>query len=368
MADDDDDFEGDLTTELLKGLENPPAPDASADTEPTADPTEAAADPAEPAVDPAVPTPVAAPAPPVPVAAVNARERFKELTGYDAPSKYKTDDDFYRSVGELNRTLGERSEDAELGRWLRANPKTALERLQQEYGQPPQPVAPPAPAAEGPPEFDPAWEYQLFRTDPQTGQRQLVESPDPDVLAKYKRASEYAIARQRELILDPEKALRPVLEKFQQTAVEKAIEQIRKEAGERDAVRQREQLTQHTWGLLESSKELLFEGGDMQAAQPTQLGQWYMHFLDQAKGWQTSPDERHSYALGMARLKVVGEQPTAPAASSPGTPKLTPPARKPNTPLPPTGGTSDDWPEGQTLEQALGGLAERGLLLSNGRR
>lgn len=147
----------------------------------------------EDAATPAAPTPIAPPvdttqpaAPAAPVTAdapPNVMAYLRDKYGADFTGKYQSDEQFLQGVLNLNKKIGERDEEAQLGRMLREEPARVLAHLQRDMPHLfPQPQAAPqptqqtaAPADSG--QFDMSWlnALQVKEGTPQEVRRQITE-------------------------------------------------------------------------------------------------------------------------------------------------------------------------------------------------
>jgi hypothetical protein len=152
-----------------------------------------------------VAAPATAPAAPVPPTAgpPSVMAYLKDKYGEDFSAKYQSDEAFLQGVLNLNKRIGQRDEDAQLGRVLKDQPDVAIRFLQQQrpdlFPQPQAPTPQPAPA-QAPADasqFSPEWiaSLQLKEgADPRVKQdiakwltnQQLVASPIGQELAQTK--------------------------------------------------------------------------------------------------------------------------------------------------------------------------------------
>lgn len=331
----------------------PPAPEPVADASPPA-PGEPAPAPTSPAPTPAAP--VASPASPTAQPTESARDQFRKLTGHDA-SSYKTDDEFYRGVAQLQQHLRSRDEDSQLGRWLRERPEEAFAELQKQV----RPAATAgtgvaaSPAADAQPEFDPSWATKVKLND-ETGLYESKPGHDPSIGHKYNRANEWAAEQQRLLLFDREKALAPYLSKLKAELAAETRQSILAELQATDSQRAQlsanEKLSADIGSIIQSHAKDIYVNGDYSRREFTPYGQVFMQQLQRAQ--QIGITDLHAgveYAADQARAKLGTAAPAAPATANGTAPAAA--AKKPTAAAPAAKSTADEWPTGLRLEDAL---------------
>lgn len=119
------------------------------------------------------------------------RKFYKDTFGVDLTSKYESDFEAAKGLANAYKLVGERNEDAELGRRLRTEPGTVLQELLSQYGGPPQ-QEPQKPATGEEPIYDPKWlEYIEVKVDDDGNQRLVpVPGAPPGILEKIDRGRE----------------------------------------------------------------------------------------------------------------------------------------------------------------------------------
>lgn len=273
-----------------------------------------------------------------------ARDAFAAKTGLDV-SKYKSDEDFFLGFANLARAMGERSEAAQLGRWVQENPQEALARLQERFGQPAAPATTTAqPTTTKPsdalPEWNPAWR-PLLRKD-ENGRTTVVEGADP----RYAAAYDAYMERAEKLLFNPVEALKPELDRVRQQAKEEALAEFQRMQTEQTHRSTAQQTYNRAMELLTSNADKLFEGGDPNGS-PTPLGQSYQQFLMHVAKADMTPEERHQYAWERANFELQ-KQATAAKPS----PKAHAAAiNRPRVAAPQP--TTEEFGDNETLEQAF---------------
>lgn len=362
MADDeaDDGPIGDLGSQLAETLTATPEPAVTPEPEPA--PT--------PVAETPEPTPAVTPEPTPEPTVEDSRHKFQKITGYDVASKYKSEDEFLASVGELQKVLGRRNDEAELGRWVRENPQEALKLLTEQYGAKEakavvaQAQAAPEAKSDQPPEYDPNWRY-MVEMDEATGQLKSKAGFPPEIADKFTKASQWIEQRQREVLFNPDKLLEPRLEKIKEEAKQAALEEFRKEFAQRDAQSYQGYVQNHLNTLISKDESLLLNQGQL-----TPLGQAYASEIEDIRALTVSTGKQltiqdveriHQKAMKLAVAQVAGHAP------QPITP--VPAAAKRVQAKPEVAPTSDDddWPEGTSLTDVLNKLGTAGQLYADRR-
>jgi hypothetical protein len=210
-------------------------------------------------------------------------KQFDEIWGHKASDKFKSDYDFLASVDQLMRRIGERDEDALVGRKYRDKQAEIDAFLTGNVQQP----APEKPKAEAPPDFDPTWQYQIHRDE--NGDLKPAPGAPSDIVEKYQAYTKFKESRINELVQDPEAFISKYLDK---KAEELEKRQVELTQGQLAA--EREQTAVNTW--LDTHKNLLYVGGDPQKGESSEAAKILEIYDDlEAKGMSNALD-RLEYA------------------------------------------------------------------------
>ena len=277
--------------------------------------------------------------------------------GYDLSQKYRSDREALHGLVHAYRMVGQREEDAQVGRLFKEHAGDFQEFLR--YKKAPQapqaPAQPPADAPRAPlaiPQYDPAWEYLIAKDD---NGKLISADGDEQKVRDYRAYQKWSAARARQMVEDPEPLLAPIVEK---RAAKIADEAVQRRVSEMEESR----LAQD---FVNQNSRWMFAGGNPANGQLTPHGEVFAHaFLhaNQRMGLQTR--DAVDYAtnhlrgwVGQQLYYTAAQQPQAPAPPvappAPPAPPLTPGAAKlPNTAVPDPG-PSSEWRDGDTLEGAL---------------
>lgn len=273
---------------------------------------------------------------------------IKEQFGEDFTGKYQSDHELLKGFVHAAKKIGERDDDAQIGRFLRENPQGAFQWLQQQMGMTPAQAAQTvqnanAPNTNGIPEFDPEWD-RVVELDEHGRAIGVKPGNDPSIATKFNAAMKYARERQRELLFNPEKALQPLLTQAEERAVQKARTQWEQEFSTRYGQMAEMQEAQ---GVLNTHKAWMFVGGDPGSKQLTAAGRVYKETVDawhQRRPEMTSA-ELNEIAMHAVYAKFPPQRKTT--AAKPGAPTKTINVQKP------TQGQDTQRREGETAYDFL---------------
>jgi len=182
---------------------------------------------------------------------------FDELEGFRDAGQFRSDQEWLRSVGELKRKIGQRDEDAQVGRQLRQRLVADPGRLEALLAG--GDAAPAKAAVAGPPDWNPGW-----LTIGQDGSLQPAFGAPKDTLERYAAYTQWASNRLHALLTDPAKFLDDV------------ISPKLKQVEERNRVAQAEFAEQQQRALVKAAcdkhRDVLYVGGDDQLGM-TPLGE-----------------------------------------------------------------------------------------------
>jgi hypothetical protein len=168
-------------------------------------------------------------------------------------SKYKTGEDAIAGLLQTAKKIGERDEDAEYGRNLR----TAIGGKESEIlallqGSPePKPASKDA-SKNAPPEFDPAWKYQIVQND--KGEWVSAPGAAPEIPGKYRKYLEWRERQLDDLARDPTRYFDELLQQKSQD-----IEKRAREAAAQETATYRTQVAIESWASQRAAK--LFANG-----------------------------------------------------------------------------------------------------------
>lgn len=214
-------------------------------------------------------------------------------------SKYKSDQEFIDAVPQLWQLLGERNEDAALGKKYRDR-QTDIDAFLKSGPTKPDKSQP----------KPPTWEQiQLLRARVYDQQGQLRSDADPKAVEELSTANDRMAQTLHALSTEPETVLKPLLDSMR--------EEIRTQLTETQTVQQQQQQI-NAW--TEQNKQQLFVGGDVNTGL-TDFGQRVAQFYTEYKA--SVPDE-------LARLQLADRLAKAESVVA-GKPKPPPPraGRKP---------------------------------------
>ncbi len=277
---------------------------------------------------------------------------MKERLGADYAEKYQDDLELLRGLDNAVRLIGQRNEDAQLGRLLREDPEAARRYLEQVAGVTDEPQQEPAAAgrqaqqrqaeALGAPRWDPKWEY-LFDAEGKP-------RPDADP-AEVRKAQKWATDFRRwqiEFAQNPEEKLAPLVE-------QKAREILQQELGAYHYQMTDQMKAQQ---FLEQNKDWLFEGGQV-GGELSEAGRLFQEGLQEAaamnlQGHDAMVRYATNYALASVKLERVNAPPgdTKPPSNPQGA------RHQPSTAVPEPE-DEPDLKDGQTLEQAIASVFDR---------
>ncbi len=280
---------------------------------------------------------------------------MKDRLGADYAEKYQDDLELLRGLDNAVRLIGQRNEDAQLGRMLREDPEGALRYLREVAGVPldgaggqqPQAAAADRQAQQqqaealGAPRWDPKWEY-LFDAEGKP-------RPDADP-AEVRKAQKWATDFRRwqiEFAQNPESKLAPLVE-------QKAREILQQELGAFTYQMNDQMKAQQ---FVDQNKEWLFEGGQV-GGNLTEAGKLFYEGLQEAAAMNVQGhDAMVRYATNYALAAVKLDHVKNPSAAAPPTnPKGA--KHQPSTAVPDPE-DEPDMREDQTLEQAIESVFKR---------
>jgi len=264
---------------------------------------------------------------------------MRDNLGATYASKYKNDFELLRGLDNAVHLVGERSEDARIGKWLRENPREAAEYLRQQVGMPagePRQEGSEAGAADQPARWNPKWE-RLFDASGQP-----VEGADPREVDKARQWAESYRQWQIEFADNPEQKIAPIVE-------QKAREILQQELG---SFKYQMDDQSKAENFLRENKDWMFSGGEV-GGQLSESGQLFHQGLLEGSSMGLADHDSlvryaTNYALAGMNVQNDGRQGTAP---DPPTNRQAA-KRTPSVAVP----SPDDVPDmkdGETLEQAM---------------
>ena len=233
---------------------------------------------------------------------------YAENFNPNATGKFKDDWEFLRSHREMETMLGQRNEDAALGKQLRGHEQEFQQYLTSRSQQ--QPVAPSQP--EQVPNFEAfrLLQQQVVR-DPDTGRPVPAEGAPPDAVQRLERALEAQQRTIHDLTYNPQKVLAPLFQAQSQILQQQAaavVEQQTRAAQDRGYVQQYEQ----------ANSNWLYRDGQNPASGITPQGQRFQDYCGQAaQAGVSTMGGVLNYATMAMRAEAVGQPrtlPTKPAA------------------------------------------------------
>lgn len=264
------------------------------------------------------------------------------LNDTDAPTKYKTDEEYLRGLINARRKIGERDQYAELGRQV-APELEEYRRWKESQTKAVQATLPtPAQVANAPgaPEFDPAWEYQ-------------VQQPDCPIEIKQKLQKYNAFVRKKLLDIatkPPEEVFGSIIDQ----AVKRAIEASQQVIGAQAAVNN--EFNVRTEFARANTSWLYVDGDPNKGLTPhaTRLDEYYSTPVCQSLPTEA---DKLDYALTKLQVEWAAQRERAAAAQAS---KPKPQARhKPNVAMPPSPGSGELVP-GDDLRTSL--MRDLGLI------
>jgi hypothetical protein len=241
---------------------------------------------------------------------------IKQEFDEDFSGKYQNDRELLKGLVHAAKKIGERNDEAQMGRWIKEKPQEAYAWLQSQIGQQQQQQQPPT---NGAPEYNPEWAREV-EVDEYGRAIGVKPGYDPATAQKFNRALDYYHQQQRELVFHPEKVLQPYLAQVEERAVQKAREQWEQEWNARYGQMNEFNEAQQ---VLDGNKKWLFNEGDPQKGWSA-AGRVYNETV---QGWSRKrPDmtSRDLDELGRLAVQAKFPQPKAkPAGAKPGVAKTT---------------------------------------------
>lgn len=283
-----------------------PTPDPAPTPEPV--PTPAPESVTEPASTPeqtpeSKPAPEPAPDPDPESATQHAFMDFvRERSGVDLSKKYHTDAQAIDGLVNASQLVGQRNDDAELGKAIRASGREA-EITSLLSGQPPAPQQPPPQEQPGVPTYE---QFQLLQSQVQQGE-DGVPRPTPgapaDAVQRLQAATEHFQRAMFDMAREPNKVLQPAFDQQQADVRQQVQEQLAQQAAQQHQVN-----SLRNWA--EQSKSWFYLNGDPRNG-PSAMGTQFAQHFDQSG--EPTFEGRARYAMAVLR----NEQPPKP----PGSPK-----------------------------------------------
>jgi len=181
--------------------------------------------------------------------------RFDARTGRNMAEKFRSDEEFIDAIENLSRRMGQREEDAQIGKWFREDPQRFLQEAMAQQGADGQRGLR-ADGQQGRIEPDLPKDYRDF----QLLQRELAAFPDADKAPADLKRRYNDVARKIEevafrLAVDPEGLLGPILERHGRSLAEQLVQHNEARLAEdRDLTFLKD--------YTERNKSWLFEAGD----------------------------------------------------------------------------------------------------------
>jgi hypothetical protein len=315
------------------------------DTTPDSSPPAAVAPSAAEPVTPAAQEPTAS-APPAVMAYL--RDKY----GADFSAKYTSDEAFLQGVINLNKKIGERDEDAQVGRVLKEDPARVAQWLQQTYPQlfpKPEPQPEPAKPTNGKPQgFSPAWLKAM----------QIKPGVDPAIQAEIEQwAQNEALAHTP--IGQQLQQTRAELDQLKQILAQGLPQQPGVDVDSRLAAFQQGQAAKE---FVNANQWLFSETNGVRVLSPD--GFVYKQALEEAHRGGASFEMAKKYADNALAVHRSRAAPVAPKPSPTTNPAA---ARQPAAAVPSTDDKQEWVRDGEDLEAALfRNLKREGLLESLG--
>lgn len=229
---------------------------------------------------------------------LSIRGWIDELTGLKIADKYKTDEEMAEGIANLYKRIGQRDEEAELGRYLREHESEFREYLASKQ-QPKPAESKPEPQSSDVPEWDENWRYQVEYDE--AGNLIARKGSSPDIPAKIKKYMDWRERRLDEVARNPEKFASKVLEQQMVKLREEATR-----ASQEEIVRAQEQAAIGAWGAQHSA-ELMVDGD---VNQPTMLGKKYIEVYESKLAGMPDGLRKIQTAYEMAKLAMPQAKPT----------------------------------------------------------